>query len=144
MAVHKNTNLTYYSQPIDSLIEFFKTDQDQGLNSNELNERYKDSGFNELPKIKKSIWKIYLAPIFNFLIVILIITGISKKNKKVIKKAKVMSNLSKITERYSVLFLSETANKGNLEGTPIIQKSELEKMDDSEEILTLISERTTN
>ncbi|MFX0012532.1 MAG: cation-translocating P-type ATPase, partial [Candidatus Hermodarchaeota archaeon] len=33
-------------------------------------------GYNELPKIKRSIWKIYLAPIFNFLIVILIITGL--------------------------------------------------------------------
>ncbi len=76
MAVHITTDNTYYSQPIDVLIEFFKTDQDHGLNSYELNERYRNSGYNELPKIKKSIWKIYLAPIFNFLIVILIITSI--------------------------------------------------------------------
>ncbi|MFX1572264.1 MAG: cation-translocating P-type ATPase [Promethearchaeota archaeon] len=74
---HKKTEMTYYTQPIDALIESFKTDQDQGLNSDELNERYQKSGFNELPKIKKSIWKIYLAPIFNFLILILIITGVT-------------------------------------------------------------------
>jgi len=77
MAVHKNTDITYYSHPIDELLEFFKTDQDQGLNSDELDERYRKFGYNELPKIKKSIWKIYLAPVFNFLIVILIITSIA-------------------------------------------------------------------
>ncbi len=75
---------------------------------------------------------------------ILIITGISKHNKKVVEKAKIMTNLSKITERYSVIFLDKNSNKENLEGTPIIQKDELEKMADSDEIITLIFERTTN
>ncbi|MFX1312700.1 MAG: cation-translocating P-type ATPase [Promethearchaeota archaeon] len=77
MTFHKNSDRTYYSQPIDVLIKFFKTDQDLGLDSGELNERYRKFGYNELPKIKKSIWKIYFAPVFNFLIVILIITGIT-------------------------------------------------------------------
>lgn len=66
----------FYNQPIENLIRDFKTDIDYGLNSSDLPERYLKSGYNELPKIKKSIWKIYLAPIFNFLIVTLIITGI--------------------------------------------------------------------
>ncbi|MFX0141155.1 MAG: HAD-IC family P-type ATPase, partial [Candidatus Hodarchaeota archaeon] len=71
-----DTEISYYNQPIESVINAFKTDIDHGLNSSELNERYLNSGYNELPKIKKSIWKIYLAPIFNFLILILIIAGI--------------------------------------------------------------------
>ena len=58
-----------------------------------------------------------------------------------IDKAKAMTNISKITERYSVIFLNKSASKDNLEGTPIIHKSELDKMADSEEIITLISER---
>ncbi|MFX1591604.1 MAG: cation-translocating P-type ATPase [Promethearchaeota archaeon] len=66
----------YYNLPIEELIKQFNTDINSGLKSSELNERYLKSGYNELPKIKKSIWKIYLAPIFNFLIVILIVTGI--------------------------------------------------------------------
>ncbi len=66
----------FYNQSIENLIRDFKTDLDHGLNSSDLPERYLKSGYNELPKIKKSIWKIYLAPIFNFLIVTLIITGI--------------------------------------------------------------------
>ncbi|MFX1477668.1 MAG: cation-translocating P-type ATPase [Promethearchaeota archaeon] len=67
---------TYYNQLINELIDHFETDPDNGLKSSDLEKRYQRFGYNELPKIKKSIWKIYLAPIFNFLILILLITGI--------------------------------------------------------------------
>jgi len=72
---------------------------------------------------------------------VLIITGISKQNRNTMEKAKVMANISKITEHYSVMFSEKSVKKENLAGTPIIQKAELDKMADSEEILTLISER---
>ena len=73
---------------------------------------------------------------------VLIITGISKANKKTIEKARVMFNISKITEHYSVMFLEDKVRKPNLEGTPIIHTGELKKIEDSEDILTLISERS--
>jgi Ca2+-transporting ATPase len=63
------------TQSIDELITKFQTDPNNGLKSSEIESRYLDFGYNELPKIKKSLWKIYLAPIFNFLIIILIISG---------------------------------------------------------------------
>lgn len=66
---------TVYYQPIDDLITQFKTDFNKGLKDSELESRFLKYGYNELPKIKKSLWKIYLAPIFNFLIIILIISG---------------------------------------------------------------------
>ena len=72
----KKKETSYYNQPIEELIKTFNTDIYHGTNSSELNERHLKFGYNELPKIKKSIWKIYLAPIFNFLIVILLVTGI--------------------------------------------------------------------
>ncbi|MFW9940832.1 MAG: cation-translocating P-type ATPase [Candidatus Thorarchaeota archaeon] len=77
MSIAKKSNEPYYSQSLDELIELFHTDPDNGLNSSDLESRYLNFGYNELPKIKKSIWKIYLAPIFNFLIIILLITGIT-------------------------------------------------------------------
>ncbi|MFX1374598.1 MAG: cation-translocating P-type ATPase [Promethearchaeota archaeon] len=77
MSTVKNSNRFYYFQTIDDLIEHFNTDPDQGLSSLKLKNRFIKFGYNELPKIKKSIWKIYLAPIFNFLIIILLITGIT-------------------------------------------------------------------
>ena len=65
----------YYSWEIDDLLDNFETDINQGLELSSLDNLYEKYGCNELPKIKKSLWKIYLAPIFNFLIVILIISG---------------------------------------------------------------------
>ncbi|MFX1384230.1 MAG: HAD-IC family P-type ATPase, partial [Promethearchaeota archaeon] len=76
MALTNITNRNFYNKSIDELIKKFNSDSENGLNSSELEKRYLEFGYNELPKIKKSIWKVYLAPIFNFLIVILIITGI--------------------------------------------------------------------
>ena len=64
-----------YSQSIDDLITQFQTDSNKGLKTSEIEKKYIKYGFNELPKIKKSLWKIYLAPIFNFLIIILIISA---------------------------------------------------------------------
>jgi Ca2+-transporting ATPase len=77
MSKGKRSSKTYFDKPIDDLIEHFNTNIDRGLKSSELEKRYLISGYNELPKIKKSIWKIYLAPIFNFLIIILLITGVA-------------------------------------------------------------------
>ena len=66
----------FYSKDIDELIDDFGTDVNQGLALSSLNNLYENYGYNELPRIKKSLWKIYFAPIFNFLIVILIISGV--------------------------------------------------------------------
>jgi len=72
----KDSTKTYFHQSLNELVRDFNSDLDQGLTSSEMEFRYEKSGYNELPKIKKSIWKIYLAPIFNFLILILLVTGI--------------------------------------------------------------------
>ncbi|NVM17095.1 MAG: cation-translocating P-type ATPase [Candidatus Lokiarchaeota archaeon] len=66
---------TAYFQPVDDLIAQFRTDSNEGLRESEIENYVLKYGYNELPKIKKSLWKIYLAPIFNFLIIILIISG---------------------------------------------------------------------
>ncbi|MFX1294127.1 MAG: cation-translocating P-type ATPase [Promethearchaeota archaeon] len=76
MSLANTINRNYYNKSIEDLITKFNSNSENGLNSSELENRYLEYGYNELPKIKKSIWKVYLAPIFNFLIVILIITGI--------------------------------------------------------------------
>lgn len=76
MNENSSLKLKYYSQPLNDLIKDFNTDTEKGIKSIELDERYSIYGYNELPKIKKSLWKIYLAPIFNFLIIILLVSGI--------------------------------------------------------------------
>jgi len=76
MASEKTLSVNIYNKSIDALLEEFNSDPKKGLKSSEIENRFIKYGYNELPKIKKSIWKIYLAPIFNFLIVILLITGV--------------------------------------------------------------------
>ena len=72
----------------------------------------------------------------------LIITGIDNQNRNVAAKARIINNISKITEQYSVIILDKWLRKDNLEGTPIILTEELNKIEDPDEILTLISERS--
>ncbi|MFX0020808.1 MAG: cation-translocating P-type ATPase [Candidatus Hermodarchaeota archaeon] len=72
----KQNEVNYYNQPIEEILKDLNTNIETGLNSSELSERYQIAGYNELPKIKKSIWRIYLAPIFNFLIVILLVSSV--------------------------------------------------------------------
>ena len=76
MAVAQSPIIHPYSQSIENIIDEFNSDVNNGIKLSELESRYLKHGYNELPKIKKSLWKIYLAPIFNFLIVILLISGI--------------------------------------------------------------------
>ncbi|MHA1294488.1 MAG: cation-translocating P-type ATPase [Promethearchaeota archaeon] len=76
MSTKTTINEEYYQQSIKSLVQLFNTDPKNGLKISELEQKYQEFGYNELPKVRKSIWKIYLAPIFNFLIVILLITGV--------------------------------------------------------------------
>ena len=65
----------YYNYPTEEVSKELNTDIEMGLTQEDIEEKILEFGYNELPKIKKSIWKVYLAPIFNFLIVILIISG---------------------------------------------------------------------
>ncbi len=72
---------------------------------------------------------------------IILLTGIGKYEKKIMKKARVITNISKIVEKDSVFFVERKMTKYNLEGTPLITRDELKKIDDPEKILELIIER---
>jgi len=71
----------------------------------------------------------------------IMLTCVNEYNKKLIRKAKVVSSISKITERNAVLIIDKEVNKKCLEGTPIIFKKELKKIRGPEEILELVEER---
>lgn len=71
----------------------------------------------------------------------ILLTCVHKYNKKLLKKAQVVSSISKITEKYAVVFTDKDNIKKNVEGTPIIVKKELKKVSEPEEVLDLIIER---
>ena len=60
MTVAQIVEESYYNKPLDDLIKRFNTDPERGLKPSEIDQRHVQAGYNELPKIKKSIWKILI------------------------------------------------------------------------------------
>jgi putative transcriptional regulator len=71
----------------------------------------------------------------------ILLTCVHKYDKKLFKKAQIVSSISKITEKYAVVFTDKEVSKTNIEGTPLIVKKELKKIREPEEVLDLIIER---
>jgi putative transcriptional regulator len=71
----------------------------------------------------------------------ILLTCVNEYNEKLIRKAHVVSSISKITEKHAVLFTDKEINKKNIEGTPIIIKKELRNISGPEDIIELIMER---
>ncbi len=58
---------------IDDLVKILEVDIDKGLTDDEVKKRLESFGPNVIPKVKGSIWQVYLAPLFNWLINIYLI-----------------------------------------------------------------------
>ncbi len=63
----------YHSLELEQLYQHFETDPKKGLSETEAQIRLEKYGLNELPRVSKGFIKIYLAPLFNWLIVIYLI-----------------------------------------------------------------------
>ncbi len=72
----------------------------------------------------------------------ILLTCIQEYNKRLRKKAEILANLSKVTEKQAVVFLDREITRRNLAGTPIIMKRDLRKIHDPDDVTTLITERT--
>jgi putative transcriptional regulator len=71
----------------------------------------------------------------------ILLTCIQPYDKKIIRKAQVVSSISAITEKQAVLFTDRKGNHDNIRGTPLIIKRELRRLKDPEDIMDLILER---
>ena len=69
----ESTEKNYYNLQLEQIYEKFQANPDKGLTEKEANKRLEKYGFNEIPKVSKGFIKIYLAPLFNWLIVIYLI-----------------------------------------------------------------------
>ncbi|MFX1586877.1 MAG: cation-translocating P-type ATPase [Promethearchaeota archaeon] len=63
----------YYTMDLNQIYSEFQTSPTNGLSSDDAQKRLELYGFNEIPKASKGFVKIYLAPLFNWLIVIYLI-----------------------------------------------------------------------
>ena len=70
-----------------------------------------------------------------------ILTGVSEFNTTVIKRAHLMSSISCVTETQSVFIINGHSKIKSVENTVLIEKKELDKISDSQELLDFIEER---
>jgi len=72
---------------------------------------------------------------------ILILTGLGKDDAKLKEKAMAVADISKVTERCSVIFIEKSRTKHNIGGTPIIGKDELRKIAEACILYELVDSR---
>ena len=73
----------------------------------------------------------------------LLLTGVEEDPKMTTRKARVVGNISRVTEKKSVIFVREkpSVSLDSIEGTPLITEDELRKADDTDDVLELILKR---
>jgi putative transcriptional regulator len=74
----------------------------------------------------------------------ILLTCINRFGDRFVRRARLVKDISKMTQQEAVLFTDKYKFKRNIEGIPVILKSELEKMKDPEDIIDLIIERKIN
>jgi Ca2+-transporting ATPase len=67
----------FHSIPLDEVLEVLSVDPKAGLSNDEARLRLEEYGENSIPKVKGSFWKIYLAPILNWLINIYLVSSVA-------------------------------------------------------------------
>lgn len=72
---------------------------------------------------------------------LLLLAGIGENAQMTERKARVVGNISRVTEKKSVIFVSQRISTQDIEGTPIITGDELRKADDADDVLELILQR---
>ncbi|MFX0042511.1 MAG: cation-translocating P-type ATPase [Candidatus Hodarchaeota archaeon] len=69
----EKAEVNFYDLTIEQIYKKMQTNPNKGLTTTEANKRLEKFGPNEIPKVSKGFIKIYLAPLFNWLIVIYLI-----------------------------------------------------------------------
>ena len=135
------TNVT---KPIDLLNKQIKTQQIKtGTVESEGFKKFQREIFSILEQVGYKVIPIERAP---FQAVSkdkrkIILTCVDRYDKKLIRKARVVSSISDITEKHAVIIPDKDVNKKNIEGTPLIIKKELKKARSPEDIIDLVLER---
>lgn len=71
----------------------------------------------------------------------LILTEIGEMSDRLAKRARVMTEITRIMERVGAVFVQDRKTRTEVEGTPVVDRDELEKADSPGAILDLILER---
>lgn len=72
---------------------------------------------------------------------LLLLTGIGEDPQMTERKARVVGNLSRVTERKSVIIVQRKTSAEEIEGTPLVTKDELRKADHADDFMELVLRR---
>ena len=72
----------------------------------------------------------------------LILTGLGNEDDRLMHKASIVSNISKISGQRSVIIVERKGSLDNIQNTAIVTKDEIKKMDDQSELKDLVIERS--
>ncbi|OGS50839.1 MAG: hypothetical protein A3K65_03055 [Euryarchaeota archaeon RBG_16_68_12] len=72
---------------------------------------------------------------------VVLLTAVTSSKERADEKAGVLTNLARVVERDSVLFVERRTSRTSLRGTPVIGQDELRRIRDRAKILELIEER---
>ncbi|MDR2846261.1 MAG: transcriptional regulator [Candidatus Methanoplasma sp.] len=72
-----------------------------------------------------------------------ILTGLGLEEEKLIQKALIASEISKITGRHSLIIVEKKRSADNIDSTAVVTNDELEKIDDRDALTDLVMERST-
>jgi putative transcriptional regulator len=73
----------------------------------------------------------------------LMLTSLGSDEEKVMERAIVASELSRIMDRFSVLIVEKKRERDNINNTAIVSNEELKKIDEPNELTDLVEERRT-
>lgn len=73
----------------------------------------------------------------------MMLTSLGSDEQKVMERAIVASELSRIMDRFSILIVEKKHERDNIHSTAIVSNEELKKMDEPNELTDLVAERRT-
>lgn len=121
-----------YSTEIARALRSF--DDFTGLNR-DVFEMLKELGYSVVPTVRCPFDALAREDDF------LMLTGIGESPAVAERKARVVGNISRVTEKKSVIFVQKSTRVKEIEGTPLITKDELRRADDADDVIELILQR---
>ena len=101
----------------------------------ELYQRLQRLGFDVLPTLRSPFDALSLREATTFL------TGVGGAGTALEHKADIVSNISRVVEKDSVMFVVRRSVRRSIRGVPVIAREELRRAKDSEDVEEMISER---
>ena len=73
---------------------------------------------------------------------IVILTGLDSQDERVIQKAMIASDISRLVGNHSLIIVEKNHGRDNVESTALVTKDELKKMDDKNELTDVVMSRS--